>query len=165
MVDGPWLRALKFVVRLAWVAEWAIRRGVDPGPWRLAGECRRCAACCEAPAIHVGPFTWAWPRPFLAWQRRVNGFHLLDKDAETLTFRFRCAHFDPVTRACDSYASRPFLCRDYPRGLLAQAWPDLFDRCGHRVVLRNGKGMADAIDRTGLSTVERAALKRKMRVE
>lgn len=168
MVDGPLLRALKWVVRLAWAAEWAIRRRADPGPWTLAGACRRCAKCCEEPAIRVGRLTFAFAplrALVLGWQRRVNGFVLVRADAEARAFRFRCTHFEPVTRTCDSYASRPFMCRDYPRALLAQPWPELFEGCGYRVRLRRAEGLAEALDRADLPEAERAELKRKLRLE
>ena len=86
-------------------------------------------------------------------------------DVDASTFRFRCTHFDWATRSCDSYASRPFMCRDYPRALLDQPWPELMEGCGHRVAMRQGRGLADAIDHTSLSPEARAELKRRLRLE
>ena len=106
-------------------------------PFRLAGDCRRCARCCEAPAIQVGWPTFYLPtlrRLFLAWQERVNGFVLVGRDRMERTFIFRCTHFDVATRSCDSYDSRPGICRDYPRALLAQPDPQLLPGCGYRPV-------------------------------
>lgn len=168
MKDGPALRLLKWAVRGAWWVEWGVRRRLDPGPWRLGGECRACARCCERPAIRAGPLTFwlPWVRAaFLAWQRRVNGFELVEADPDSRSFLFRCSHFDWSTRRCDSYASRPFMCRDYPRGLLAQPWPELFDGCGHTVRLKKGDGLAAALDATDLDPAARAELKRRLRVE
>jgi Fe-S-cluster containining protein len=57
-------------------------------------------------------------RVFLWWQRVVNGFELKATHARERTFVFTCTHFDEATRLCDSYGSRPGLCRDYPRATL-----------------------------------------------
>ena len=62
----------------------------------------------------------------------MNGFELVRSDEESWTFVFRCTHFDPATRSCDSYGSRPGLCRDYPRLLLWQPNPELLPGCGCR---------------------------------
>lgn len=109
--------------------------------------------------------TWRVPllrRAFLAWQRRVNGFTLVEADEETRAFAFRCAHFDWKTRRCDSYASRPFMCRDYPRALLDQPWPDLFPECGFRPLAPNAEAMRAALGRTTLSPEKLAELERKL---
>lgn len=168
MVDGALRRTLKWFVRGLWAAEWGIRRRFDPGPWRLEGACESCAKCCERPSVRAGRWTWWVPpvrRAFLAWQARVNGFELVEADPETRTFHFRCSHFDWASRRCDSYASRPHMCRDYPRVLLAQPWPELFDACGHRIVLERGAGLAAALEQTDLDPEARAALRRKLRIE
>lgn len=169
MVDPLPLRVLKALVRGAWWVEYGTRRGFArllrrPG-YRLAGSCGGCARCCERPTIQSGRVTWNLPvlrRLFLAWQRRVNGFELIEADEETLTFVFRCSHFDWTTRRCDSYASRPFLCRDYPRGLLDQAWPDLFPECGFRPISSNAEGMRAALAATDLSPEKREELEKKL---
>ena len=83
---------------------------------------------------------------FLGWQRVVNGFELIEVDEEEALFVFRCTHFDWRTRKCGSYASRPFMCRDYPRALLDQPWPVLFDACGFRPIARNADQMRAALD-------------------
>jgi hypothetical protein len=169
MRDPAPLRWLKRVVRLTWTVEYGVRRGLarlrGPPGYRLAGACGGCARCCERPAITGGPLTWHLPglrRLFLAWQRRVNGFELVEADEDTQAFLFRCTHFDWTTRRCDSYASRPFMCRDYPRAQLEQAWPALFPGCGFRPVARNAERLRAALAATALSAEERAALERKL---
>src|SRR5262249_41512630 len=125
MRDGLALQLLKRVARLHFDLNLAVVRAYGRLRRRpsfvLGGDCKRCAACCEAPAIRVGFFTFYLPtlrRLFLWWQRRVNGFELVHRDPATRVFTFRCTHFDRTTRACDSYGSRPGMCRDYPRLLL-----------------------------------------------
>lgn len=168
MKDGLPLRALKAVVRWAWAAELGVRRGaarLRGRGYRLAGACGGCARCCERPTIRGGPFTLHIPairRLFLGWQRRVNGFELVETDVEAEQFVFRCTHFDWATRRCDSYASRPYLCRDYPRALLDQPWPELFPECGFRPVARNAARMQAALDAQGLAPEVREALERKL---
>jgi len=171
MRDGPFLRAVKrvalfrFQVDLA--AHRALRRARGERPWTLGGSCRRCAACCEAPAIAVGNATWSMPlarRAFLWWQRRVNGFELLRADEDDRTFVFRCTHFDRATRSCDSYGSRPGMCRDYPRLLLWQANPELLPGCGYRASPPNAEGLRVALDRLDLTPEQREKLLRGLRL-
>ena len=130
--------------------------------------CRACARCCERPAIAGGVLTWHLPlvrRVFLAWQRLLNGFELVEVDEDTHAFLFRCAHFDWRTRRCDSYDSRPFMCRDYPRGLLDQPWPELFEGCGHKVIARNAPTLGAALDALDLPPDKKAELKRRLLVD
>ena len=124
-------------------------RALGERPYRLGGACRRCAACCEAPAIRVHALVWLAPllrRSFLWWQQKVNGFVLVDARRPERTFVFRCTHFDRATRSCDSYASRPGMCRDYPRALLYQASPELLPGCGYRPLARNAAALKRALD-------------------
>src|SRR5262245_21646180 len=144
MRDGPGRRALKKVAlwnfTLNLRAHRAWRRARGERPFVLGGECRRCARCCEAPGIQVNSLVWHFAflrKLFLAWQERVNGFVRTGAHAETRTFVFRCLHFDAETRACDSYGSRPGMCRDYPRLLLWQVDPEMLPGCGYRAIAPN----------------------------
>lgn len=166
MRDGPVRAAIKAVVRLAWAVELRLRRRVSPPPFTLAGACGGCARCCEEPAIAVGWVTRRIPtvrRLFLAWQRHVNGFELTRMSPRAL--HFRCTHLDPVTRRCDSYPTRPFLCRDYPRALLDGPAPDLFPECGFRPVARNAAALARAIEAQDLPPEKKAAIRRTLHLE
>lgn len=82
---------------------------------------------------------------FLWWQRVVNGFEMVSFERRPWSFSFRCTHFDEVTRTCDSYHSRPGMCRDYPRLLLDQPWPELFEACGYRAEPTNAPRLAEAL--------------------
>jgi hypothetical protein len=169
MTDGPFRRALKrfaradFVVNLHATRAWRRVRG--DRPYRLGGDCRRCARCCEAPAIRVGRTLWHLPlarRLFLSWQRRVNGFELSARDAGSRTFVFRCTHFDPATRSCDSYDSRPGICRDYPRLLLWQPSPEMLPGCGYRPVAPNAARLRQALAARDLTPEQRRRLSRDL---
>lgn len=169
--DGVGRRLVKAVVRSVWQLEWAARAKLSGAQrWRLTGSCNGCGACCESPTIAVGRLLWWMPTPralFLAWQHHVNGFVLTGRLREARAFVFRCTHFDPATRTCDSYASRPFMCRHYPRILLEQAWPTLFSDCSYEVVDAQGAGLAGAIDTIAAETLTEAqahALKRALRL-
>lgn len=168
MRDGPLRRALKAVARWKYGVDLAVTRRLRPPRYELRGACLACARCCETPTIqppwyvwHLRPFRWL----FLAWQTRVNGFELLRLDAERHLLVFRCTHFDAETRRCDSYESRPGLCRDYPRNLLHQPWPEFFEACGYRPVAPNAEAMLAALRKRDLSEEQLAELKRKMFLE
>lgn len=171
MKDG-WKRGLiKRVVRGVLTFEHGWRRALAKARGRsrfaLAGNCESCARCCDAPSIRVGLLTWHLPavrRLFLAWQSRVNGFTFVREDSDLRVFELDCTHFDRATRRCDSYETRPFMCRDYPRLLLEDPWPELFPECGYRGVDTKGKGLSDAIDGTALSEDEKQALRRRLKV-
>jgi hypothetical protein len=134
----------------------------------LLGDCRRCAACCEAPTIAVGAVIWSLAparRLFLWWQRRVNGFELARTEEESWSFVFRCTHFDRAARTCDSYDSRPGICRDYPRLLLWQPNPELLGGCGYRARPPNAEGLKVALSRLQLSDEQREKLRRGLRLD
>jgi Fe-S-cluster containining protein len=164
--DGPFRVALKTLVRWILGAELLLRRGLRRPPWRLAGTCGACARCCERPTIQTGLPTARLPtlrRLFLAWQRRVNGFEIVSVDRPNRLFTFRCTHFDPATRRCDSYASRPMMCRDYPRALLDQPWPEFFGECGFRPVARDAERRLEELSRSGLAADAQDELARRLR--
>lgn len=140
MKDGPLRAGVKRFGRVVYdLRLWLHRRGADIR-YDLGGECVRCAACCESPGIQVSKLTWYLPmarRVFLWWHRVVNGFELTESRRSERAFIFDCTHFDRDTRRCDSYDSRPGMCRDYPRPFLEQANPEFFDGCGFKAVARN----------------------------
>jgi hypothetical protein len=166
MRDGPVRRALKAVALLNFRLGLAIRRRRDDRTgWALAGSCRRSGLCCEAPSVQVGPLTWYVPtlrRLFLSWQRRVNGFELSGEDVRYRMFAFRCSHYERATRTCDSYGSRPGICRDYPRHLLNQPAPEFLPGCGFRAVPRNAGALRRALERQPLSAEQRERLAREL---
>ena len=169
MRDGPIKRALKRVALANFCLDVALTRAIlrlrGQHPYRFGGECRRCAACCEAPGIQVGRLVWYLPtlrRLFLWWQRQVNGFELVSRAPAQRVFVFRCTHFDSTTRSCDSYDSRPGMCRDYPRALLHQPSPEMLPGCGYRPVARNADGMIAALEARPLTPEQRAKLTRDL---
>jgi hypothetical protein len=172
MRDGPTTRAVKRLA-LAWfnaalALDRLLARATRRAPFTLGGDCRLCAACCEAPAIRVGWLTWNLPgfrEAFQWWQRQVNGFELREVDPAARLFVFECTHFDRATRRCDSYDSRPGMCRDYPRALLHQPHPELLPGCGYRPVARNAKRMLRVLDGQSLTSEQRARLKKDLFLE
>lgn len=172
MRDGPIRRSIKALVRWTILLELRLRRGMDclrgRRRWRLGGGCGGCARCCEAPSIQVGRVTWYFPtvrRLFLAWHRVINGFVLVESHREGRVFVFDCTHFDRQTRRCDSYNSRPAMCRDYPRALLAQPWPELFPGCGFRPVAVDGARQRAALEASGLPEEAVRELVERFRLE
>lgn len=167
MRDGPLRRVVKAVARGGFGFDLrvhrAVRRARGERPFLLGGDCRLCARCCEAPAIRASRFVWYVPtlrRAFLWWQRQVNGFELVKRDLSGRTFVFSCTHFDPETRRCDSYESRPGICRDYPRALLWQPTPEMLSGCGYRPLAPNANRLREALDRHPLSADQRARLRK-----
>ena len=146
----------------------ALARLAGHTPFLLGGDCRSCGACCEAPSIRVGWVTWylpTWRRLFLWWQANVNGFLLEEADRGARVFVFRCTHFDRQTRRCDSYASRPGMCRDYPRVLMYQQSPELLPSCGYRPVARDARRLLRVLNEQPLSDEQKERLKRNLFLE
>ena len=168
MLDGPARRSVKWIARMVWGAELSLRRGLRPRPrWKLRGTCEGCGRCCERPTIAIGRLAWYLPLTqalFVAWQRIVNGFTLVERVRAGWVLVFRCTHYDPETRLCDSYGSRPGMCRDYPRVVLDQSWPELFADCTHRLLDGEGEGLAEALDASSLDEAARARLKDRLRL-
>jgi uncharacterized protein len=172
MRDNLIRRALKRAALAAWRFDLAFERrwrpNADKPAYDLGGSCRRCARCCEAPGIHV-----FWPvrkfrslrALFLGWQRHVNGFHFVRDDRSSGTFVFRCEHFDRKTRRCDSYETRPGICRDYPRRLMYQPAPEMLDGCGYKPIAFGASGMLGALEKQKLTPEQMEKLKKGLFLE
>lgn len=165
MKDGPIRRCVKriglgvYIVRL-----WLHRQQADIR-YELGGACGRCAKCCEAPGIQVGKLVWYLPlarRVFLWWHKTVNGFELVETYREDKGFIFKCTHFDPANRSCDSYDSRPGMCRDYPRVLLEQANPEFIEGCGYKAVAKNRDKLVQILNEQSLSPEQLAKLRKEL---
>jgi Fe-S-cluster containining protein len=172
MKDGAVRRVVKRVALWNFLLGLSLHRAIEQRrgriPHDLGGECRRCARCCEAPGIQVGWAIWYLPllrRLFLWWQERVNGFVLTGRERAGRVFIFRCTHFDWTTRSCDSYDSRPGMCRDYPRVLLAQASPEFLPGCGYRAVAAGADRLVRALERASVTREQMARLKKDLRLE
>lgn len=172
MRDGPIRKTLKAIARGCFWINLAgtrlLRRLRGERPYRLGGACERCAACCEAPSIQTERLTWYFPmlrRIFLAWHRHVNGFELTGRIPSERVFVFRCTHFDWETRRCDSYSSRPGMCRDYPRALLWQSRPDFLPGCGYRAVHPRAEEFRAQLEREGLPPDKLAEVRRRLHLD
>lgn len=169
MRDGAWRVVVKGLAR--WVktfdlrlTRWALARRGEPR-YRLTGSCNGCGKCCEAPSQPVSRFTWHVPtarRLFLWWQRVVNGFEVTDSVARSRVFVFRCTHFDRASRQCDSYASRPLMCRDYPVNLTFEAVPELFPECSYGVEDKKAAQLKAALIAAGITGEKLTALEKKL---
>ena len=172
MRDNFIRRTIKLPLRHAYLLQLRMRRGWrgrvrgDAPRYMLEGSCQGCGQCCEEPAITTGAMISSLAllrAAFLLWQRHVNGFILRQHDRAHHTFSFLCTHYDPCTRQCDSYTSRPGMCRDYPRIVLDQDAPALFDACTHSLRLSNTGALIEAIDADPtLSDAQREMLKERL---
>lgn len=169
MKDGPVKGAIKRVALIRyridlWVAR-AIRRRTRPPRYRLAGECNGCGACCETPMIQTNAAffrlrTTRWL--ILTWHRVVNGFEHIRDEPKSRAFVFRCTHFDPVTKHCDSYDSRPGMCRDYPTNLLEAGYPQFPGECSHYAIDNNAERFNAALEKLNLPPEKLEALKTRL---
>jgi len=102
--------------------------------------------------------------PFLWWHRQVNGFELIDVDRPSHTFMFRCTHYDSETRHCDSYDSRPGMCRDFPRLQLYSAAPGFLPECGYRAVAGDAELIRECLRGLHLPPDKLAAVEKQLHV-
>ena len=87
---------------------------------------------------------------------------LVEERRRERLFGFKCTHYDVATRSCDSYSSRPGMCRDYPRGLLYQPSPAILPGCGYRPVSRNAAELLGELEGRALTDEQRARLRRDL---
>jgi Fe-S-cluster containining protein len=169
MRDGVVRRGIKrFLLWNFYLDLWATRlraRLRGDKPYLLGGNCQLCARCCEAPSLRVGwllSHVGALRKGLVAFESLVNGFELTQWDRPTETLTFRCSHFDWETRRCDSYDSRPGMCRDYPRLLLYQPNPELLSGCGYRPVARNAAQMRLELAKRNLTPEQMRTLSERL---
>lgn len=165
MRDGVVRRAVKWVARTLGGWNLALLRRASPPRYRLTGTCNGCGQCCEAPAQQLprALFHLRALKAFIAWwERVVNGFALTGEDPRLHALIFRCTHYDPVTKRCDAYESRPLICRDYPLNLTHEATPQLFDACSHRLVDRKAAELKAALVKAGVTGDALAKVSQKL---
>lgn len=172
MRDGPVLRAVKALARASYHIDLALARAFLRGrgrlPYRLGGSCRGCGDCCVEPSIRIPRFydrLRSLRRLLLTWHRIINGFDHRRTEHGPTTWIFHCTHYDPETRLCDSYSSRPGMCRDYPRLLLHAPTPELLDGCTHRAVHARATQTREALARLDLPQEKIEELRRNLNLD
>ena len=170
MTDGPLIRAIKTLALARFTFDLTVTRWLQglrgQPPYVLRGSCVACGQCCETPMIHVAGFLYHFRSirwTVLAWHRRVNGFELIGEEKKEHTLVFRCTHWDPLTKKCDSYSSRPGFCRDYPRLHLYSSRGSLLEGCGYRPVHRKAAAIRRGLDKLELSEEKRRELEERLR--
>ena len=88
-----------------------------------------------------------------------------EKIEEIERFIFRCTHWDSETKQCDSYESRPGMCRDYPRNLAYSSNPVFFPHCGFYARDINAENMEEALDDLALPAPDLEELKEKLHLQ
>lgn len=169
MRDGFFKSSIKFVARMIFNIDLAINRRFKrmqkDTPYKLGGSCQLCAKCCESPMVQTSAMFFRLPSLkalFLAWHRHVNGFELQEERTHQRFFVFKCTHFDWESRRCDSYHSRPGMCRDYPRALLWEANPPFLDGCGYKAIDPKAESWQKIIDQENLPEEKRRELEKKL---
>ena len=169
MRDGPVRRLIKRVARIRYAVDlWTTRRILSARGeprYRLTGSCNGCGRCCETPVVQASTLTFRlrslrWLA--LAWHRWINGFVLVDQDRRHKLFVFRCTHYDPATKQCDSYDSRPGMCRDYPRNLLYEPLPEFPQECGYSAVYKKADALLRSLEQANLPPEKLKELAKKL---
>ncbi len=168
MRDCLWRRALKRVA----LVRYRIDLGFTRLMLRLKGEpryvprgaCNGCGGCCTTPMIQTFPYIlyfrsirWC----LLTWHRVVNGFEFMAENRKTGVVMFRCTHYVEETKQCDSYESRPGMCRDYPRNLLYDPVPNFLPGCGHSAESKNADLIRESFKDLDLPPEKRKELEEK----
>jgi Fe-S-cluster containining protein len=171
MKDGLLRRIIKRLARLRYdfdlgATRLLLRRRGEPR-YRLTGACNGCGRCCESPTLAVSRpvfYLRSLRALVLGWHRLINGFEYVSEDRRHRLFVLRCTHYDPQTKQCDSYDSRPGMCRDYPRNLLYEAIPEFLPECGFGAVDKNAARFRSALEQTNLTPEQRRDLEKKLRL-
>lgn len=153
MRDNSVRRFIKFIARIRYSIDLKITRRIlkfrGIPQFVLAGHCIACGQCCQTPSIHT-PFLSHYFKSFrwltLLWHHQINGFIFLSENRPHRILTFNCSHFNPSTQHCDSYESRPGLCRDYPHNLLFSVHPEFFPNCGFRPVDQHAQHFKELLD-------------------
>ncbi|HLL53452.1 MAG TPA: YkgJ family cysteine cluster protein [Myxococcaceae bacterium] len=172
MKDGPIRRVIKRLALLRYAIDLRVTRLVlrtrgEPH-YKLAGSCNGCGKCCETPVVQASrPVFRVRSLRWLAlwWHRVVNGFELINEDPRFKLFVFRCTHYDPVTKLCDSYDSRPGMCRDYPRNLLYSPLPEFPAECGFYAVYKKAAQLRQSLEQANLPPEKLQQLVEKLRLK
>lgn len=136
--------------------------------YTLIGNCESCGKCCENPAIKIGFLLnniKFFKYLYNLWQKKINGFIFQKHNQETKVFYFICNHWDSNSKKCDSYDSRPGMCRDYPRNLLYSSIPDFFKECGYKPLDKNAKKFNLALDKISIDEEKKKKIKEKLFLE
>jgi len=170
--DSIFLRFVKYVARCVYgTGIYLHYRGhhlIFKDEYELGGGCARTGQCCERPVVRVGFIALTFPfylQAFLFWQKHINGLIFVGTDGSPRDLAFRCTHYDRETKSCDSYESRPGMCRDYPRVLLLQTKPGFHQGCGYRAINRDSEALKKHIRSMGLTRETVEHLERELYVE
>ena len=172
MQDGFLRKSIKYLARMRYATDLRLTRMLKSAGrknlYRLAGHCLKCGKCCEKPSIPIFPLffyfkslRWA----VITWQRNINGFEFIAENRKDKCLIFRCTHLDPITRHCDSYNSRPGMCRDYPRNQLDSPAPVFFEGCGYRAEPRNAEKLKESLEALDLPPETLQKLKQDLQLE
>jgi Fe-S-cluster containining protein len=136
--------------------------------YELAGSCNSCGKCCVTPTIKVFlPFFYLKTARWIIihWHKTINGFEFIGENRKEKYFIFSCTHWQPDTKLCDAYASRPGLCIVYPRNLVDSTNPVFMEGCGFYAIRKNAGTMEKALDKLELSEEKLDELKRKLHLK
>ena len=171
MTDGTIRKTIKRIALVCYSIDLKSTRAIQAlrgePLYRLHGFCNQCGACCQSPMIPIFPalfFIKSFHWLIRAWHRWVNGFEFIGEDRKNKILIFRCTHWDPHTKLCDSYDTRPGMCRDYPRNLVYSTDPNFLNQCSYYAVDKNAECMRAVLEDLNLPPEKLEALKQKLHV-
>lgn len=157
MTDGIVKKLIKRIVWWRYATDLWITREIlkfrGEERYYLKGQCNRCGRCCETPSIQmteIGYHIEFFRKWVILWHKHINGFRLINQHKHEATLTFSCSHFNSETRECDSYSSRPGMCRDYPLNQIYSVNPRFFPECGFYAVDKRADSFRSALEKTGL---------------
>lgn len=147
-----WLALIRYRIDLGFT-RFILKLQGEPA-YEMRGRCCNCGECCKTPMIHtfalffyLKSLRWLC----LTWHKKINGFEFISENRIKRIFIFRCTHFDPETKLCDAYSSRPGICRDYPKNILYNTPPDFLPECTFSALSKNAEKINETLDKLDLS--------------
>ena len=173
MRDGPIRTTIKALVRWRYLTDLKITRKIlqlkgEGALYKLQGKCNGCGACCKSPMIQIHPWLFYFKsirKATILWHEQINGFNYIGDNRKEKYLIFKCTHYQEETGQCDSYHSRPGLCRDYPNNLIYEPRPALLPECSYQIVDPNQQAIRESFKDLDLTEEQLSKLKKEFYID